>query len=294
MAKRRVYLNGRILAEEKACVSVFDRGLNYGDGVFETIKAWNGRPAFLGEHMARLKSGVKALGMTLKSIKALEDDVGSGVIEKLLARNNLSTGESYVRVTVTRGVGGSGHTPPRQPNPTMIIVVRGMDPAPMEFLKKRGVKAVTLAGPGLVMAGLKSLNFLPNIMGKMEALKKGVFEGIFVQDDVVLEGTSTNVFTVKGGVVSTPPVGTDINVLPGITRQVVLEIAGAEGLKAREERMTVKELAGSDEAFLTNSILEVVPLINVDGTGIGTGSPGPVTRLIQRVFRDRVRSEPFS
>lgn len=290
--KRRVYLNGKIVVEDKACVSVFDRGFNYGDGVFETIKAVNGRPAFLEEHTERLKSGVQAIGMTIKSVEGLINDLKTGIVEKLLQRNGVTTGDAYVRITVTRGVGGSGHTPPKTVKPTTVIVTRKLETGPIEMLKKNGVRAVILTGPVPAFPGIKTINFLPNILGKMTALKNRAFEGIFTgEGSTVLEGTSTNVFMVSGGFIKTPPLGEGLTspVLPGVTRAVVLDIASEEGFKTREEAFTTDELLACDEAFLTNSILEVVPLVKVGATKIGSGGPGKVTGLVQRALKAKLR-----
>lgn len=292
LKKPRVYFNGKVVPEDRACVSVLDRGFNYGDGLFETLKASRGRPVLLAEHTARLRAGARALGFALKSLDPLFADIRAGVIEKLLARNGLLKTDAHVRITVTRGVGGSGHTPPKNANPTTVIVARGIDPDAIEVLRKRGVRAVTLTGPLPTMAGIKSLNFLPNIMGKTQALKQGAFEGIFIgEDSMVREGTSTNVFMVAGDEVVTPPAGTlgSSDALPGVTRGAVMELAVVEGFRVIERPFTAGELAGGDEAFLTNSILEVLPLVKIDSRKVGSGATGPVTRLLQRLLAQKVR-----
>jgi len=290
LKKPRVYFNGKIVPEDRARVSVLDRGLNYGDGLFETMKACRGRPLFLDEHTARLRAGAKALGFRPRSLDPLLDDIRAGVIEKLLARNGLLKTDAHVRITVTRGVGGSGHTPPKDVRPTTVIVARGIDPGPIEVLRKRGVRAVALEGPLPAIAGIKTLNFLPNVLGKARALKQGAFEGIFTDPDGhVTEGTSTNVFMVTGDVVATHPAGppSSSEVLAGVTRGVVMELAGAEGFRVIERPFTVDELTGGDEAFLTNSILGVLPLVKVGPRKVGAGAPGPATRLLQGLLAQR-------
>lgn len=285
--KGYVYLNGSIVSADKARVSVFDRGLNYGDGLFETIRARNGRPQFLGEHIRRLKAGLKFLGLE-NAIKALEEDIAEGAIERLLGKNGFSKKEANVKIVVTRGIDTGAHAPPKAPTPTVIIMVRPIDTALVSKLVTEGVKATSIKGFRPAFAGIKSLNYLPNVLGKSIALNAGAFEGIFVDNSGhILEGTSSNIFIVKGGVIKTPLLGKDpsFGVLPGITREIVLKIARKKGLKAVETGIKHKELMGSDEAFLTNSIIGVAPIVEVDGKAIGRGKAPHITRLLQALLQ---------
>lgn len=278
-----VYINGRMLPEVKACVSVFDRGLNYGDGLFETMKARNGYVYFMREHLGRLKEGAKAIGIPKKSIKPLEAGIKNGAMERLLEMNGLLKGDAYLRITLTRGVDKGGHAPPGNIEPTVIITAKPLDALHIASHQRDGVRAVFIRGCRPAIPWIKTLNYLPNVMGKAEAEKRGAFEGIFTgKDSSIKEGTSTSVFIVTKGAIKTPPL--EEGVLPGITRKTVIRLAQNKGIPIREAPLYVKDLLGSGEAFLTNSVLEVTPLIRVEDFAIGGGSPGPITRLIQRYY----------
>lgn len=286
--KRYVHINGRVVPEGKAVVSVFDRGLNYGDGVFETIKAVDGAPAFLKEHLERLSNGVKSIGIRQRYFKDFLVEVKNGAIKKLLGANRLTEGEAYLKIIVTRGADSGGHAPSRGVRPAFIIMAKPLDSRSIERLKKKGVRAVLIKGYPPMLPGIKSLNYLPSVLGKMEAAGRGAYEGIFVgEDGFIKEGTSTNVFIVSNGVIKTPPAGKkglSDGVLPGITRKAVIDIARNKKIPVKEAGISGKDLFGCDEAFLTNSIIEVVPLIGVDSRKTGDGRPGEVTKLLQGVF----------
>lgn len=285
--RRFVYINGRIVAEKDAVVPVYDRGLNYGDGLFETIKAYDGRPAFLREHMERLSGGLQLMRIPQKLLKGFASDIRDGAIGEVLKRNSLDRGEAYVKVIITRGADSSGHAPPRDIRPNIIIISKPLDTRAISSYQKKGVKAVLIRGYSPALPGLKTLNYLPNIMARAEARWRGVFEGIFTAgDSSVLEGSSTNIFVVKGGAIKTPPVGKGLStgVLPGVTRGAVIRISKEMGLSVKEAKTAVRDIYGCDEAFLTNSILEVVPLIGVEGRKIGGGRPGPVTKRLQLAY----------
>lgn len=283
MNNSTVYLNGRLVAGDKAKVSVFDRGLTYGDGLFETIKAVDGRPVFLSEHLKRLGGGAKALGFATNALAALMRDIEDGVIEKLLEKNGLATGVASVRITVTRGVSIGAHSIPEVTTPTTVMITREVDAGAMEKLKKRGVRAVLVRGLRPVIPGVKTINFLPNILGKAVAVKKRAYDGIFVAPDgALLEATSSNLFIVSGGVVKTPPLDTagGEGVLPGVTREVVIDIARKDGIPAEVTPVFERDLEEAGEAFLTNSIVDIMPLVKVESVVIGSGRPGPVTARI--------------
>lgn len=282
--KRRVYVNGRIVAEVKAAVSVFDRGLNYGDGLFETMKADRGMVEFLKDHISRLKKGARFLGFAPGALKALELDIKNGAIIKLLEANGLDDSDAYLRITVTRGEDPDGHLPKRS-KPTALIVAKPIDTEGLQRLRANGATAVLTRGCRPALPGIKSLNYLPSIIARAEAKKKGADEGIFVgADGEVLEGSSSNIFIVSGGVVSTPPVSADPaeGVLPGVMRGAVTRLLRKKKIKVVEARLVEKDLASCEEAFLTNSIRGVVPLIAVDGAMVGSGGPGEVTLLLQK------------
>lgn len=286
--RKYAYLNGKLVPEDKATISIFDRGLNYGDGLFETMKAENGKALFANEHLVRLKRGLKATRFPARSLSPLFKDIKDGALEKLLKKNGIDKGPSYLKIIVTRGIGWTGHALPAELSPTSIIVSRPLDDKVLDALRTKGVGAVLISGylPGL--PGIKSLNYLPNVLGKAEALQKGAYEGIFVHGrEGVTEGTSSNVFIIKKGVLKTPPLYPSIStgILPGVIRDAVIKAAKKSGIKVREERVSLKALQGCDEAFLTNSISGVVPLVKIDGKRIGGGRPGFLTRLLQETMK---------
>lgn len=290
----KAYINGRITAEVKACVSILDRGLNYGDGIFETIKAASGLPLFLSRHIERLEGGSSAIGLSAASLRPLMADIKSGAIERLLRTNKLTTGSAYIRVTVTRGIDAGGHLPAKRPQPTAIIRTKPLDEKTLQRREQKGISAILIRGCVPAIPGVKTLNYLPNVLGISEASRRKADEGLFTDGrDLISEGTSSNLFIVTKGTLKTPPVNGsgDIGVLPGITRGYILELAGSIGMKARETPITVKGLADCDEAFLTNSISGIVPLVSIDGKALGNGRPGPATRALQDIYNSLVRSE---
>lgn len=283
--KRRVYINGRVLPEQKALVSVFDRGLNYGDGLFETMKAVDGKVEFLREHLARLKKGARFLAFPAGFLKALELDIKDGALDDLLKANGLAKKTAYLRITVTRGADRDGAHLPKKTVPTVIMVAREIDTEAVERLRAEGVSAVVIRGYRPAFPGIKSLNYLPSVLGKAEAVRRGAAEGIFVaKDGSVREGTSSNVFVVSGARVLTPPVSTDPaeGVLPGVMREAVMRLLDKRGVAVKEAPVFLKDLRSCQEAFLTNSVWGAVPLKAIDGKKTGSGLPPTIVRLIQK------------
>jgi len=280
MKSEKVYINGRIVPSKLACVSVFDRGLNYGDGLFETMKAKEGRVFLLKEHLQRLKRGAEILNIPSPPFGEMEK-----AIKKLLKINNLSGKEANIKIILTRGEDMGGHLPQKKPKPTLIITVKPLETERIKRMRERGVKAVLLKDfTYFPPEGIKSLNYLMNVLGKMEASKKGAYEGIFVKGGKILEGTSTNIFIVKGGVLKTPPLK---SILPGITRKIVIELVKTINIPAKETPVSSSELKRSDEAFITNSIIGIVPLTRVDSFRIGSGKRGKITKLLQESLREK-------
>ncbi|MEK6758248.1 MAG: aminotransferase class IV [Deltaproteobacteria bacterium] len=294
MMRTKAYVNGKIVEQDKACISLLDRGLNYGDGLFETIKAVNGLPLFVSGHLERLKSGSSAIGLSAASLKPLMADIRSGVMERLLKSNGLSTGSAYIRVTVTRGIDAGGHLPAKRAQPTAIIRTRPLDEKTLRRREKKGVSAILIRGFVPAIPGVKTLNYLPNVIGRSEASRRKAYEGIFTDSrDHVSEGTSSNLFIVEKAILKTPPIKARgyYCVLPGITRGCVIELARANGIKARETIITAERLADCDEAFLTNSIAGIVPLVSIDGKALGSGRPGPATKALQELYNGLIRAE---
>ena len=200
-----VYINGSITPGNKARVSVFDRGFNYGDGLFETMKAQDAKVFYLREHLKRLKEGVRAIGMPLQSLKGLEADIKSGALTELLRKNSLEDGLSYIKIIVTRG-GGDAPLPSTKARPTTVIVCKPLDAKAVSGYQKRGVKAVVVKDFRPAIPWIKSLSYLPNILARVEANKKGAYEAIYTgTGSSLLEGASTNLFLVAGGAITTPP-----------------------------------------------------------------------------------------
>lgn len=285
---RYVYMNGKIAPEDVARVSVFDRGFNYGDGLFETMKARGAEVLFLKEHLDRLKEGACAIGIPLKALKGLEADIRRGALKDLLRKNGLGNTLSCIKIIVTRG-DGDAPVPEAPVRPTMVMVCKPIDEKTVSKRQKAGVKAVVVKDFRPAIPWVKSLNYLPNVLARAEAERKGAYEAIFTgADSSLLEGTSTNIFLVEGGRIKTTPVlrrGSVGGVLPGIVRGKVMEIALREGIKVTESPLYVEDFAKAQEAFLTNSIIDIVPLLSVDSRPVGCGKAGPMTRILQERWK---------
>ncbi len=283
-----VYLNGRYVQAERAKVSAFDRGFSYGDGLFETIRAYAGWVFGLERHLARLKKGADQVGISF------EDDVSEWrqVMGELLRRNSLRAADASLRLTVTRGpdVLGSLLPPDVPPSPTLLLVARPLD-AGIAQRQQVGIGAVTVHwGSPFNPLQIKSLGYLYNMLAMAQAHREGAQEALFVdRDGTIVEGTTSNVFSGSKGMLTTPPESSGL--LPGITREVVIDLAKKEGLILREAPLPLQDLFASEEAFLTGSLKEIMPLITVDGRTIGTGSPGPVTQHLQKRYRAAVEEE---
>jgi branched-chain amino acid aminotransferase len=280
MMGKKVYMNGRFVDERRASVSVFDRGLNYGDGLFETMKAYDGRVFLFKEHLLRLKRGARALRIPTTPLKDMERKA-----ERLLEYNGLTRGEAYLKIILTRGVDTRTLAPSNSLTPTMVITARRLDKSSLNRFRKNGIRAVLLneRGPAEGLGNLKTLNYLPSVVGKMEALRRRAFEGIFTSvDKRLLEGTSTNIFLVMKDIIKTPPLE---GILPGITRNLIIKLAKEADIPVMEAAVYAKDLKKTNEAFVTNSILEVVPLVRVGTLPIGDGRAGRVTRLLQKSYR---------
>ncbi|WP_161954079.1 aminotransferase class IV [Candidatus Methylomirabilis limnetica] len=283
-----VYLNGRYVQAERAKVSAFDRGFSYGDGLFETIRAYAGWVFGLERHLARLKKGADQIGIPF------EDDVGEWrqVMGQLLRRSSLRAADASLRLTVTRGpdVLGSLLPPDVPPSPTLLLVARPLY-AGIAERQQVGIDAVMVHwGSPFNPLQIKSLGYLYNMLAMVQAQREGAQEALFVdRDNCVVEGATSNLFSFSKGVLTTPPLSSGL--LPGITREVVIELTKKEGLILREAPLPLQDLLASEEAFLTGSLKEIMPLVAIDGNKIGTGSPGPVTQRLQRCYRTAVEEE---
>jgi branched-chain amino acid aminotransferase len=257
-----VFLGGRFVAAADARISAFDRGFLYGDGLFETVRIYAGRPFALVEHLERMRFAADRIGLSVPNEPAWWREM----IAELLRRNRLSRSDAAVRVTVTRGATGAGLLPPRRSRPTIFAVARRL-PRELSSWQRVGVDVTLLPfHPGLdgYLSGLKTTDYLTALVGKAIARERGAFEGIYLtQTGKLLEGTTSNVFIVRRGVVETPPLRHGI--LAGITRGHVLEVARQARIPVAERPIHARELRTADEAFLTASTIEIVPIRSVEG-----------------------------
>ncbi len=281
-----IYLDGRYVPEEEAKVSVFDHGLLYGDGVFEGIRAYNGKVFRLEAHLERLYDSAKTLDLQVP----ISREEMTEVIKETLRKNNLT--DAYIRPIVTRGKGDLGLDPRKCPKPTVIVIAVSWG-AMYGDLYEKGLSAVTVSvrrTPAESMPpNVKSLNYLNNILAKIEANYKGGDEAIFFDTNgYVSEGSGDNIFVVKNGEIITPPT---LNNLRGITRLVALEIARSLGITVREQNLGYYDLYSADEVFVTGTAAEVAPIRVIDGRIIGTGKPGPVTRQLMAGFKRVTETE---
>jgi branched-chain amino acid aminotransferase len=275
-----IYLDGKFVPREAAKISVFDHGFLYGDGVFEGIRAYNGRVFRLEEHLDRLYDSAKTIDLQVPVSKA---EFGEIVLETL-RKNNLR--EAYIRPIVSRGVGDLGLDPRKCPKPTIVVIAVEWG-AMYGDLYEKGLKAITVSvrrNPAQALPpNVKSLNYLNNIFAKIEANYKGGDEAIFFDTNgYISEGSGDNIFVVKNGEIITPPT---LNNLRGITRVVALEIAASLGITVKEQNLGYYDMYSADEVFVTGTAAEVGPIVLIDGRSIGSGRPGPVTRQLMAAFK---------
>ena len=281
----KVYINGEFFEQEQAKISVFDHGLLYGDGVFEGIRAYNGRVFKLKEHIDRLYYSAKAI---LLKIPMTHAEVMAAVVETLRV-NGLEDG--YVRLVVTRGVGTLGLSPNRCVEPQVIVIAGKIQLYPEEFYQN-GLKIVTVPTTrnhhNAVNPAIKSLNYLNNILAKIEAHNAGVEEAIMLNPmGYVAECTGDNIFSIHGDHLRTPPL--EAGALYGVTRATVMELAANLGLKVAETNLTRYDLYNADECFLTGTGAEIIPVVGIDGREIGNGSPGHWTRQFVTDYKTLTR-----
>lgn len=279
--RKEVYLNGKFVPQEKAAVSVFDHGFLYGDGVFEGIRAYNGRIFKLQEHLVRLFESAHSI---LLHIPLTLAQMEAAVLETV-RRNKLR--DAYVRVVVSRGAGDLGLDPRKCSQSTVVIIADTITLFPEELYKK-GLSVISVPTKRNIADALdpkiKSLNYLNNILVKIEASQAGVMEAIMMNNSgLITEGSGDNIFIVKKGRLLTPP--PYVGVLEGITRAVVMELAQKEGIPVVETPFTRHDLYVADECFLTGTAAEVIPVIEVDGRSIGDRAPGMITKKLMESFR---------
>jgi branched-chain amino acid aminotransferase len=283
----KVYLDGKFVESEDAKVSVFDHGLLYGDGVFEGIRLYGGNVFRLEEHLERLEYSAKAIMLKLPLTRAELSDATC----ETCRQNNLT--DAYIRLVVTRGVGDLGLAPWLCPKPSLFIIASKISLYPKEYYEN-GLAIVTVPtrriNPAALPPTIKSLNYLNNILGKIEAKQFGALEAIMLNDQgYVAECTADNVFIVQKGELITPAASQ--GALKGITRSTIFGIAEELNVPMRECNLTRYDLWCADECFLTGSGAEVIPVVKLDGREIGDGKPGPLTLQVLASFRRRVLVE---
>lgn len=281
----KVYISGQYYDKDDARISVFDHGLLYGDGVFEGIRTYDGVAFCLREHVDRLYQSAKAIRLDIPISKEEMIDA----INQTVAVNGI--GDGYVRVVVTRGVGYLGLDPARTSNPQVIIIADKIELYPRE-LYEQGLSIVTVSTirnhPNALNPRIKSLNYLNNILAKIEALDAGAAEALMLNHKgEVAECSGDNIFIVRHGVLYTPP--SDAGILEGITRAVVIRLAREAGYTVEERPLLRHDIYIADECFLTGTAAEIVPVVRCDGRTIGSGKPGPVTRELRQRFEALVR-----
>ena len=282
----KVYISGELVPTADAKVSVYDHGLLYGDGVFEGIRVYGGRAFLLDEHIERLYESARAIRL---EIPLSPDDMAQAV-DRTVDANGL--GDGYVRLVVTRGAGTLGLDIRKTSHPQVIIIADTITLYPEELYEK-GMALITASTirnhPGALSPRIKSLNYLNNILAKIEGTDAGTVEALMLNHKgEVAECTGDNIFIVKSGVVRTPP--RDAGILEGITRNAVIRLARDAGIPIEETPMTRHDIYTAHECFLTGTAAEVIAVVSLDGRTVGDGKPGPVTTDLLRRFRDLTRN----
>ena len=276
-----VYLNGNFIPLEQAQVPVLDRGFIFADGVYEVIPVFSGKPFRLQEHFERLRNSLEGISLPLD----YDDEKWQSLIDQLLARNRV-TGDSSIYIQVTRGVAERSHFYQSDFTPTVFIHCKPLQ----ETDVSRGVGAVLHEDIRWDYCHIKAVALLPNVMLKQYARgKDGSIEAILHRDGYITEGAASNVFIVAGNVISTPPKSNRL--LPGITRDLVVELAGASPYQCREVPVSKTELMQADEIWITSSTLGIAPVVRLDGQPVNGGKPGPVWRDVDAIYQAFKRGE---
>ncbi|AST90184.1 branched-chain-amino-acid transaminase [Sutcliffiella cohnii] len=287
MSEQWIYLDGKFVTKKDAVVSVYDHGFLYGDGVFEGIRVYSGNVFRLQEHIDRLYDSAKSIMLSIPQTK----EEMTEIIVETLRKNEYK--DAYIRVVVSRGVGNLGLDPFTCKNPQVIVIAEQLALYPKEMYES-GIDIVSVASrrnrSDVLSPKVKSLNYLNNILVKIEANLAGVGEALMLNDQgYVAEGSADNIFIVKGNVIKTPP--GYVGALEGITRNAIIDIAKEKGFDIREEVFTRHDVYTADEVFLTGTAVEVIAVVKVDGRTIGEGTPGPYTKELLEDFRKAVTSD---
>ena len=282
-----ISVNGRITDKEKAVVSIFDHGFLYGEGVYETLRTYNHRPFLFDRHMARLRQSADMLALNVP----FSNNEIAAELKKTMSAASLEH-EAYIRILLTRGVGDLTYDPRDTPKPSLVIIVKNHIDPPEEAYQD-GINVVITKvvrnHPSTVNPKIKSNNLLNSVLAMQEAIRRGAFEGIMRNyRGELAECTTANLFIVRKDVAITPPV--EAGLLPGITRAFLFEISKDTGIVVKEAILKDADLFNADEAFLTSTTRELVPIVKVNRNKIGNGSPGPITKKLLQAFRLRARA----
>jgi branched-chain amino acid aminotransferase len=285
-----VNVNGRISDQDHAVVSVFDHGFLYGEGIYETLRTYNGQPFLFDRHMKRLRKSADMLVLTVPLTDAeiaarFRETVGAAGLGAAPGR------EAYIRMLVTRGIGELTYDPATCPTASVVVIVKPHVDVAADWIE-RGVRVslvdVVRNHPSSVNPLIKSNNLLNNALAMQEAFRRGAVEGVMRNyRGELAECTQSNLFVVRNGAALTPPI--DAGLLPGITRAFLFEVGDALGIPVREQVLHDEDLLHADEAFFTSSTRELVPIVQVDGHTIGAGTPGPVTHALLDGFRQKAQ-----
>jgi branched-chain amino acid aminotransferase len=276
----KIYISGKFYDKENAKISVYDHGLLYGDGVFEGMRSYNGKVFRLKQHLDRLWASAKAIWLKIP----ISQDEMAKAVNDTLATNSIKDG--YIRLVVTRGAGALGLDPNKCSDPQVIVIADHIQLYPKEMYEK-GLEIVTASTirnhSAALSPRIKSLNYLNNIMAKIEGLQAGCVEALMLNaKGEVAECTGDNIFIVRNGVLMTPPI--DAGILEGITREAVIELAEEMNVPVEQVPFVRHDVFIADECFLTGSAAEVIPVVKLDSRVIGDGKPGPITRRITERF----------
>jgi len=276
-----IYLNGEWMPIEEARIPVLDRGFIFGDGVYEVIPAYSGHPFRLREHLARLQSSLDAV----RIVNPYSLERWAELVREIVARNPWDDQSVYLQVT--RGVAPRDHAFPKDAKPTVYMMANPLT-VPAQSLRDQGVAAVTVTDNRWLRCDIKSVSLLANCLLRQAAVDAGAVEAVLLREGRLTEGSSSNIFAVKASVILTPP-KTNL-ILPGITYDVVIELARADGMPLEIRQVSEAEVRGADELWLTSSTKEVLPISTLDGKPVGTGKPGPVAARMNRLYQDYKRT----
>jgi branched-chain amino acid aminotransferase len=285
-----VNVNGRVFDQERAVISVFDHGFLYGEGVYETLRTYNGQAFLFDRHMRRMRASAGMLDLDVPLTDAALAERCRETM-KIAALGDVAGGEAYIRILVTRGIGDLTYDPAACPSPSIVVIVK-RHVAPAAEVFEQGVKVALVPivrnHPDSVNPRIKSNNLLNNALAMQEAFRRGAFEGVMRNyRGELAECTQSNLFVVKKGAALTPPL--DAGLLPGITREFLFEVGADVGIPVRDAVLQDDDLFGADEAFLTSTTREAVPIVQVDNRTIGSGKPGMITKALLEAYRQRAQ-----